>query len=93
MLDHLVGLIDRVLNSQVTGTKPVQDQIPDDGPPVYELTYIMEWLEYRYPEPLMLPAEPEAVMEAKLVQVIAEGVMDATVQLFWEMQRDHISTA
>jgi hypothetical protein len=25
MLDHLVGLLDQVLNSQVTGTKPVQD--------------------------------------------------------------------
>jgi hypothetical protein len=24
MLDHLVGLLERVLNSQVTGTKPVQ---------------------------------------------------------------------
>lgn len=65
--------------------------IPDDGPPVFESTYIMDWLEFRYPEPSMLPAEPEAVMEAKLVQVIAEGVMDATVQLFWEMQRDQIS--
>jgi len=26
MFDHLVGLLDRVLNSQVTGTKPVQVQ-------------------------------------------------------------------
>ena len=67
--------------------------IPDDGHPVFESTYIMDWLEQRYPEPSMLPAEPEAALEAKLVQVIAEGVMDATVHLFWEMQRDHISTA
>jgi glutathione S-transferase len=67
--------------------------IPDDGDPVFESTYIMEWLERRYPEPSMLPADPEAAMEAKLVQVIAEGVMDATVQLFWEMQRDQISAA
>lgn len=65
--------------------------IPDDGEPVYESTYIMDWLEQKYPEPSMLPADPEAALEAKLVQVIAEGVMDATVQLFWEMQREHIS--
>lgn len=71
------------------------EQLPvlilDDGPPVFESTYLMDWLEYRYPEPSMLPAEPEAAMEAKLVQVIAEGVMDATVQLFWELQREHVS--
>lgn len=67
--------------------------IPDDGHPVFESTYLMDWLEQRYPEPSMLPAAPEAALEAKLVQVIAEGVMDATVQLFWEMQRDQISTA
>ncbi len=66
--------------------------IPDKGDPVYESTYIMDWLEHRYPVPSMLPDDPEAAMEAKLVQVIAEGVMDATVQLFWELQREHIST-
>ena len=65
--------------------------IPDDGAPVFESTYIMDWLEYRYPTPRMLPDNPAAAMEAKLIQVIAEGVMDATVQLFWEMQREHIS--
>lgn len=66
--------------------------IPDEGDPVYESTYIMDWLEHRYPVPSMLPDDPEAAMEAKLVQVIAEGVMDATVHLFWELQREHIST-
>lgn len=65
--------------------------IPDDGDPVYESTYIMDWLEQKYPEPAMLPADPDGALEAKLVQVIAEGVMDATVQLFWELQREHIS--
>lgn len=39
----------------------------------------------------MLPDDPDAALEAKLVHVIAEGVMDATVQLFWEMQRERIS--
>lgn len=65
--------------------------IPDDGDPVYESTYIMDWLEQKFPEPSMLPDDPDGALEAKLVQVIAEGVMDATVQLFWEMQREHIS--
>jgi glutathione S-transferase len=51
----------------------------------------MEWLEHKYPQPSMLPADPALAMEAKLVHTIAEGVADATVLLFWEMQREHIS--
>jgi glutathione S-transferase len=65
--------------------------IPDDGDPVFESTYLMEWLEHQYPEPSMLPADRTLAMEAKLVHTIAEGVADATVLLFWEMQREHIS--
>lgn len=65
--------------------------IPDDGDPVFESTYIMDWLEVKYPKPSMLPHDADAALEAKLVQTIAEGVADATVMLFWEMQREHIS--
>lgn len=66
--------------------------IPDDGDPVFESSFLMDWLEHKYPEPSMLPADPERVLEAKLIHTIAEGVADATVLLFWEMQREHIST-
>lgn len=65
--------------------------IPDDGDPVFESTYLMDWLEYKYPKPSMLPDAPEQAMEAKLVHTIAEGVADATLLLFWEMQRESIS--
>lgn len=62
--------------------------IPDDAEPVYESSFIMEWLEYAYPEPAMLPSDPTEAIEAKRIQMIAEGVMDATVQLFFEAQRE-----
>lgn len=65
--------------------------VPDEGEPVFESTYIMDWLEAKYPQPSMLPDDPDAVLEAKLVHTIAEGIADATVLLFWEMQREHIS--
>ena len=65
--------------------------IPEDGDPVFESTYLMDWLEYKYPKPSMLPDAPEQAMEAKLVHTIAEGVADATLLLFWEMQRESIS--
>ena len=66
--------------------------IPDDGEPVFESTYLMEWLEYKYPAPSMLPNDPARAMEARLIHTIAEGVADATLLLFWEMQREAISS-
>ncbi len=77
-------------NTQTPRYNPLEQLpilIPDDGDPVFESTYLMDWLEHRYPEPSMLPADPALAMEAKLVHTIAEGVADATVLLFWEMQR------
>ena len=65
--------------------------IPDTGDPVFESSYILDWLEVKYPTPAMLPADPDAALEARLIHTIAEGVADATVLLFWEMQREHIS--
>ncbi len=81
-------------NTQTPRYNPLEQLpilIPDDGDPVFESTYLMDWLEHKYPEPSMLPLDPALAMEAKLVHTIAEGVADATVLLFWEMQREHIS--
>ncbi len=61
--------------------------IPEGGEPVFESTFILEWLEHFYPEPALVPADPLGVIEAKRVATIAEGVMDATVLLFFEAQR------
>lgn len=59
--------------------------------PLFDSTYILDWLERRYPTPPLRPLSPVAALEAKRVQVIAEGVMNATVQLFWEVQRREMS--
>lgn len=61
--------------------------IPPEGEPVYESSYILEWLEAMYPDPPLLPAEVPGKLESKRIQVLAEGVMDATVLLFFEQQR------
>ena len=65
--------------------------IPDDEEPVFESSYILEWLEARYPDPPLLPRDLQQMLEAKRVQVIAEGIMDATALLFFEQQREHPS--
>lgn len=59
----------------------------DSAEPVYESTYILEWLETMHPEPPLLPRDRAGLLEAKRIQVLAEGVMDATVLLFFEIQR------
>jgi glutathione S-transferase len=66
--------------------------IPDQGEPVYESSYILDWLEQRYPTPPMLPTDGEAKLEVKRYDVLVNGVMDATVLLFWESAREHQST-
>ena len=65
--------------------------IPDKGEPVYESSYILEWIEQKYPQMPLLPPDPEGKLEAKRIQIIAEGVMDATALLFFEGQREHPS--
>ena len=59
----------------------------DDGSSVYESHFILEWLEAKYPQPALLPADVDGRLFARQVEVVADGVCDALVTLFWERQR------
>lgn len=59
-----------------------------DGGSVYESRFILEWIEVRHPEPPLLPADPDARLFARQIEVVADGVCDALVLLFWERHRD-----
>ena len=60
----------------------------DDGNAIYESSYILEYLEAKYPstQPL-LPPDIDKALFAKQVQVVTDGVCDALVLLFFEKQR------
>lgn len=58
-----------------------------DGSGIYESRYILEWLEVKHPAPPLLPPDAEGVLAARQVEVIADGICDATVLLFWERHR------
>jgi glutathione S-transferase len=58
-----------------------------DGSSVYESRYILEVIEARWPEPRLLPDDTEGVLAARKVEVIADGICDALVLLFWERHR------
>ena len=60
----------------------------DDGSSVYESRFILEVIEAKWPAPSLLPAEGiDAVLAARQVEVIADGICDAVVLLFWERHR------
>ncbi len=58
-----------------------------DGTGVYESRYILEWIEAKHPAPAMLPQDVDDRLFARKVEVVADGVCDALVLLFWERNR------
>lgn len=59
-----------------------------NGQGLYESRFILEWLEAKHPEPpLLAPAGTDDALAARQVEVIADGICDALVLLFWERHR------
>ncbi|MBP0466973.1 glutathione S-transferase N-terminal domain-containing protein [Roseomonas sp. PWR1] len=59
-----------------------------DGNGIYESRFILEWLEVKHPAPRLLPDTAEEVLAAREVEVIADGICDAVVLLFFERMRE-----
>ena len=59
----------------------------EDGGSVYESRFILEWIEAKHPQPTMLPDGLDATLFARRVEVVADGICDALVLLFWERHR------
>ena len=59
----------------------------EDGGSVYESRFILEWIEAMHPAPPLLPEALPDRLAARKVEVVADGVCDALVTLFWERQR------
>ncbi len=61
--------------------------ILDDGTTVYESRYILEWLELKHPTPRLVPEDVDGILAVKRMEILADGVCDAGVLLFWESAR------
>jgi glutathione S-transferase len=61
--------------------------ILDDGEAVFESSFILEWLEAKHPEPPLVSADVDARLAARRLEVIADGVCDATVLTLFEKLR------
>lgn len=64
-----------------------------DGTGIYESRFILEWLEVKHPTPRLLPDDPDGVLAARQIEVIADGICDAVVLLFFERRREVPSEA
>ena len=61
--------------------------ILEDGSAVHESRFILEYLEAKFPTPPMLPDNIDRKLAARHAEVLADGVCDACVLLFWERRR------
>ena len=61
--------------------------ISDDGESVFESSYILEWIEFRFPTPPLVPANPKERLAMGRFRVLAVGVMDAIVRINFELAR------
>ena len=69
---------------------PVQ-QLPiliaDDATRVYDSSYILEWIEAKFPDPPLLPRDRDARLEAQLRQMLGERVMEFAHATIFEHHR------
>ena len=61
--------------------------MPDDGEAIYESSYILDWLELKFPQTPLLPRDVDGILAAKKLDVLCNGVCDAVVLTFFERQR------
>ncbi len=61
--------------------------ILQDQSAIYELRFILEYLEAKFPSPPMLPDDIDGKLAARQVEVLCDGICDAFVLLFWERHR------
>ena len=67
--------------------------ITDDGDELFESTYILEWIERRFPQPPLMPADDDGIMAAKRLMVVAEGIITAWISASVELNRSSPSQA
>lgn len=67
--------------------------IDENGESIYDSTYILEWLESKFPTPPLLPKGVERRLAAKKRQLLGERLMEIAQNLIFEMHRPDPSTA
>lgn len=61
--------------------------VTEAGEGIYESSYILQWLELKYPETPLLPRGVDDILRARKLEVLCDGVCDAVVLTFFERMR------
>ena len=59
----------------------------EDGSSVYESSFILQYLELKYPQHPLLPPDVDGILAARRLEVLCDGVCDAVVLTFFERMR------
>ncbi len=59
----------------------------DDGSTVWESSFILEWIERKFPNPPLLPPDDDGILAHKRMDALATGVCDAFLLVFFERMR------
>lgn len=62
--------------------------LEDGKTAIYESSYILEWLEVKFPEHSLMPETADAKLFAKKVEVVCDGISEALVLAFFEEMRE-----
>ena len=54
---------------------------------IYDSKFIIEWIEHNYPDPAVFPIDAKTKFKAQQIQVIADGICEAVILLFFENMR------
>lgn len=65
----------------------------EDGSSIFDSRYILEYLEWTYPQKPLLSNDIREKLMAKKFEVLADGVCDAFVLLFFERMRGELASA
>jgi glutathione S-transferase len=97
-----IALKEKAITFEVTYDVPWRDdtcvvqyspleQLPililDNGTTVYDSSFILEWLEVRYPKPPLLSSNAEEALATRFLKLLGERVMEAIHALVFELQR------
>ncbi len=61
--------------------------ILDDGATIWESSFILEWIERKFPDPPLLPPDDDGILAHKRMDALATGVCDAFLLVFFERMR------
>jgi glutathione S-transferase len=61
--------------------------ILDDGSTIWESSFILEWIERKFPNPPLLPTDDDGILAHKRMDALATGVCDAFLLVFFEWRR------